>query len=50
MHSIMGVTYQKVTAIAQVDTIRRGEDEGGVSGPPESLHLVVPLEAGISLD
>ncbi|GLA78611.1 hypothetical protein AtubIFM55763_011625 [Aspergillus tubingensis] len=42
MDSIMGVTYQKTTAIVQFDTIRRGEDEGGVSGPSESLHLRGP--------
>ncbi|GLA79174.1 hypothetical protein AtubIFM55763_002321, partial [Aspergillus tubingensis] len=47
MDSIMEVTYQKVTAIAQFDTIRRGEDEGGVPGPPGGLHLVVQLETGI---
>ncbi|KAL3254685.1 hypothetical protein ABHI18_008781 [Aspergillus niger] len=32
----MGVTYQKMTAIAQFDTIKRGEDEGGVPGPPKA--------------
>ena len=50
MDSIMGGTYQKMISIAQFDTIRRGEDEGGVPDPSESFYLVVPLESGVSLD
>ncbi|GLA44610.1 hypothetical protein AnigIFM63309_004231 [Aspergillus niger] len=44
MDSIMEVTYQKVTAIAQFDTIRRGEDEGQVDHG-DSNALEQQLEA-----
>ncbi|GLA21842.1 hypothetical protein AnigIFM62618_001977 [Aspergillus niger] len=37
----MGVTYQKMISIAQFDTIRRGEDEGGF--PPETKTLLLSL-------
>ncbi|GLA10219.1 hypothetical protein AnigIFM60653_002096 [Aspergillus niger] len=41
MDSIMGDIYLKMTAIAQFDAIRRGEDEGGF--PPETKTLLLSL-------